>query len=71
MIATAQLAVRVSEVKQWDVNWNVNDLFIYAEILTINYTNIIRRTVSDQWEEMIAYSDMNVQSSNIKIQSVG
>ena len=43
----------------------------YAEILTINYTNIIRRTVSDQWEEMIGYSDMNVQSSNIKIQSVG
>ena len=38
---------------------------------TINYTNIIRRTVSDQREEMISYSDMNVQSSNIKIQSVG
>ena len=71
MIATAQLAVRVSEVKQWDVNWNVNDLFIYAEILTINYTNIIRRTVSDQREEMVGYADMNVQSSNLKIQSVG
>ena len=49
----------------------VNDLFIYAEILTINYTNIIRRTVSDQWEEMIAYSDMNVQISKFKVQSVG
>ena len=57
--------------RQRDVNWNVNDLFIYTEILTINYTNIIRRTVSDQREEMVGYSDMNVQSSNLKIQSVG
>ena len=24
--------------RQWDVNWNVNDLFIYAETLTENYT---------------------------------
>ena len=40
-------------------------------LLTINYTNIIRRTVSDQREEMVGYADMNVQSSNIKIQSVG
>ena len=39
--------------------------------LRLNNEYWIMKSSSDQREEMVGYADMNVQSSNIKIQSVG